>query len=159
MRQHEIYNQTLYLPNLWCFHLRKNAGLVAAVYKPPVVPCLVHSQSVVQFFLSQVRVKVRSHTMDCSWIRQEPPHPTTLFFPDGFYEICCSTLFSAAPLSSAAALMFGHHLCLFWLSLGAWWSSQGFGRWQKGMFPSHVSTRWPIGTRCGRENVPRQGFW
>lgn len=113
--------QTFPSPTLWSFDMRKRGSgchcLQASTHSLP------RSQPACSpRFLSQVRVKARSHTMDCSWIRHLF---FFFFFPDGFYEICCSTLFSAAPLSSGAALMFGHHLSLFWLSLGSWWVSRG----------------------------------
>lgn len=98
-----------------------NGGPAAVVYKLPLIPCLVHSRPVVHASYRRSGLRL-GHTR---WTAAESDIRFCFFFPDGFYEICCSTLFSAAPLSSGAALMFGHHLSLFWLSLGSWWVSRG----------------------------------
>lgn len=98
-------------------------------------------------FLSQVRVKARSHTMDCSWIR----HSFCFFFPRRLlrdllqHSVLRGTSFFWRGLDVRppfkSVLIVPRELV----------SQPGFGRWQRGMCSNHVSTH----TRCGRECVPQ----
>lgn len=144
-----INYQTISSPSLWSFHLGKR-GPVAVVYKLPLILCLVHSQHVVHASYHRSGLRL-GHTR---WTAAESVESFFFSFSKTVFTRFVAVLFFAACLSSVAALMFGHHLCLFWLSLGSWWGSQGTEGGRKECVRSHVSTHTRIRTRCGRECVP-----
>lgn len=143
-----INYQTISSPNLWSFNFGKR-GPVAVVYKLPVIPCLVHSQPAVHASYHRSGLRL-GHTR---WTAAESDQRFLSFFflfPDDFYEICCSTLFSALfwhgldvrpPFMSA--LIVPRELV----------RQPGFGRWQKGMCSI------PREHTLANSHTVREGMW
>lgn len=144
-----INYQTISSPSLWSFHLGKQGPscrcLQASTHSLPGSQPACSPR-----FLSQVRVKVRSHTMDCSWIWWE------FFFS---FSQTVFTRFVAVHFSSQHVFLLSRPWCsatiyvCFDCPSGAGEAARVRKVAERNVFdPTWAHTR--IFARCGRECVP-----